>query len=1149
MKNYKVMDGNEACSHISYMFTEVAGIYPITPASQMAEKVDEWSKKERKNIFGDEVKVVEMQSEAGAAGMVHGVLQSGVLGTTFTASQGLLLMIPNMYKMAGELLPGVIHVSARSLATHALSIMCDHADVYATRDTGFAILASSSVQQVMDLAGIAHLSSIKASVPFLHFFDGFRTSHELQKIEVLDESIFKDLIDMEKIKEFRDKSLVSNKVTRGTAQSDDIYFQATEVRNKYYDEAVEIVSDYMKKVSERIGREYKPFNYYGDDSAERIIVAMGSVCETIKETIDYLNQNGEKVGLIEVHLYRPFSPKYFFNVLPNSVKKIAVLDRSKEFGSNEPLYSDVIDLFNNKEKKPYIIGGRYGLSSKDTTPAQIKAVYDFLSSENSFDNFTIGIEDDVTNLSLKVDDNFKLNNNQTEFLLYGYGSDGTVSASKSLLKIIGQNTDYFVQGYFQYDSKKSGGVTRTNMRLSNKEIRSTYYVNRPALVVCNQQPYLAKYNILGNIKDNGIFLVNTSKTEEEIYECLPDLTKYQLASKKIRFFTVDADALARKLGLGGRINTIIQSIIFKIINVIDYEKAKELMKDYAKEVYFKKGNEIFEANVKAIDEAISYVKEVKVDPSWIDIKIENKEDKGENFINDVIGPMNKLNGNDIPVSAFVNAPDGSFEPSTTKLEKRGISDFVPSWIPENCIECGQCSFVCPHAVIRPFLLDKEELDKAPDSVKQKLKDPIGKDMESLKYRIGTSVLDCTGCGLCVNACPGKGGEKALIMKPLRDEEKEGEASLYLFNNVTDKKLLNPYTIKGSQFKKPLFEFHGACAGCGETSYIKLLTQLYGENMIIANATGCSSIYGGSAPSIPYGVSWANSLFEDNAEYGFGLLTGINAARSRIKRLMTDNLDKVTEENKSLFNEWISNIDNYDVTKDVSLKLKDLPQELEELKAYIPKKSIWTIGGDGWAYDIGFGGLDHVLSTHENVNILVLDSQVYSNTGGQSSKASPTGMIAKFAYSGKETEKKDLAKMMMSYPHVYVAQVSLGANMQQTINAFKEAEAYDGPSIIIAYAPCIAHGIKEGMNSINEEKKAVDCGYWSIFRYNPVDKEFSLDSKEPNFDLYNEFLEGETRYSVLKSVNKEKADYLLENNKKAAIDRWNYYNNLTKKEDN
>ncbi len=1148
MKNYKVMDGNEACSHIAYMFTEIAGIYPITPASAMAEHIDEWSKKGRKNIFGDEVKVIEMQSEAGAAGMIHGSLQTGALATTFTASQGLLLMIPNMYKMAGELLPGVIHVAARSLATHALSIMCDHADVYAVRDTGFAILTSSSVQQVMDLSGIAHLSSIKSRVPFLHFFDGFRTSHEVQKIEVLNEDVFKDLIDIDKIKEFRKRSLIGNKVIRGTSQGDDIYFQATEVRNKYYNDVVDIVAGYMKEISNRLGREYKPFNYYGHSEANKVIIAMGSVCETIKETIDYLNNNGEKVGLIEVHLYRPFSPKYFFDVLPSTVKKIAVLDRSKDFGCKEPLYSDVIDLFNNKENKPYIIGGRYGLSSKDTTPNQIKAVYDFLDKNNNFDNFTIGINDDVTNLSLEVDKSFSINNNQLELLIYGYGSDGTVSASRNLLRIIGDNTNYFVQGYFQYDSKKSGGVTRTHLRIGNKEIRSPYYVNNPTLIICNQQPYLAKYNILKNIKENGIFLINTDKSIEEIYSCLPNEIKYQMAFKKVRFFMVNADELARKLGLGGKINTIIQSLIFRIINIINYSKAKELMKELVRKSYFKRGDKVIEANIKAIDEAEKYIKEIKVDPSWINLDINIEKLKEDNFIDKVFTPMNKLRGDDIPVSAFKDAPDGTFPPGTTELEKRGISDFVPSWIPENCIECGMCSFVCPHAVIRPFLLNEKELNDAPDALKNKLKDSMGKDTKGLKYRIGVSVLDCTGCGLCTNICPGKNGEKALIMKPLRDEEKEKEASSYLFNNVTDKKLLNPYTIKGSQFRRPLFEFHGACAGCGETSYIKLLTQLYGDDMIIANATGCSSIYGGSAPSMPYSVPWANSLFEDNAEYGFGMLMGIKTIREKIKKIMLDNLDKVDSETKESFNNWLNNMNDYNITKEVSNKLKSIPTELEEHKAYIPKKSVWSIGGDGWAYDIGFGGLDHVLSSNENINILVLDSQVYSNTGGQTSKASPSGVVAKFAYNGKETAKKDLARMMMSYPHVYVAQISLGANMQQTINAFKEAEEYSGPSIIIAYAPCISHGIKEGMsNSMIEEKKAVECGYWPIFRYNPLTKVFSLDSK-PNFDLYEEFLEGETRYSILKSVNEEKYKELLDKNKQEAIDRWNYYSNL-KKEDN
>ncbi len=1145
MKKYKVIDGNEACSRIAYLFTEVAAIYPITPSSPMVELMEEWSSSGKKNIFNDQVRVVEMQSEAGAAGMMHGSLQAGCLTTTFTSSQGLLLMIPNMYKMAGELLPGVIHVAARAISTHALSIFCDHQDVYATRMTGFAILASSSVKHAHDLTAVAHLSSIKGRIPFLHFFDGFRTSNELQKIEILDEEQIKKIIEMEYIDEFRNRSLQpKNKITRGTAQNDDIYFQNTEVRNKYYIELPNIVNSYMEQINKIANTNYAPFVYYGDSNATRVIVAMGSVNETIKETVDYMNNQGEKVGLIEVHLYRPFSKEYFLKIFPKSVNKIAVLDRTKEAGSlGEPLYLDVVSIFNNMSDKPLIIGGRYGLSSKDTNPSHIKAVFDFLSSNDNFTNFTVGIDDDVTNLSIPIS-KFNIDKKNTiELSIYGYGSDGMISAAKSIIKLIGQS-DKYVQGYFQYDSRKSGGITKSHIRISNEPIKSTYYVSNPNYVICTKESYINKLDILSMIKENGTFILNSVYDEDKINSYLPDNVKKTLANKNIKMFIVNANELARRVGLDNKISTIMEMAIYQLTNIVDYDETKRIMIKDLRKRFGKKDESIILANEIAINEAKKHIKEVKVDSSWKNIEISKK------IVNDdFFSVINRLEGNLLPTSAFLDKMDGTYVGGTTKGEKREISEHVPSFIKDNCIECNRCSFVCPHSVIRAFILDDEELNNAPDYIKNNVKKFIAPNVNNLSFIVVPSIMDCTGCGVCVNICPGIKNNKALIMKPI-DEEKNLNVQKsfdYLITKTKDKRIIDENTVRGSQFKKAYFEFNGACGGCGQPAYIKLLTQLYGEHLVIANATGCSSIYSASIPSTAFTIPWASSLFEDNAEYGYGMVIANETIRHRIKQIMLNNMDKINEETKALFIKWIDNINNYLITKEVKDNLNDeeIPKELVELKDYIPSRSVWIIGGDGWAYDIGFGGLDHVISTNDNINILILDTEVYSNTGGQSSKSSKKGSISKFTSTGKKHSKKDLARMIMSYPNVYVASVSLGADMQHLIKVFNEAENYNGPSVIIAYAPCIAHGIKGGLsNSVKSEKLATECGYFPIFRFNPIEQKFYLDGKEPNFDLYEEFLNNETRYSMLKLVNPNKAKELLEANKEEAIRRYNYYKKLT-----
>lgn len=1135
----KIMDGNEACSYSAYNFTEVAGIYPITPASPMAEYTDRWAKEGKKNYFDTPVKVVEMESEAGAAGMVHGSLQAGCLTSTYTASQGLLLMISNMYKIAGELLPCVINVAARSLATHALSIFGDHQDIYATRATGFAILSSSSVQDVMDLTNVSYLSTIKGKVPFINFFDGFRTSHELQKVDVIDTDKVKELIDKKALNEFRNRALNPNHpVTRGTNQNEDIYFQATEVRNEYYDKLPDIVNKYMEEVNKITGRNYAPFNYYGSKNATKVIVAMGSVCETIKETIDYLvEEKNQNVGLMEVHLYRPFSTKYFLKKLPKSVKKIAVLDRTKEAGSSgEPLYLDVLKVLTEAESKVKVIGGRYGLSSKNTTPAMIKGVFDFLDSREAHSNFTVGIEDDVTNLSINYDKDFKLPTSNVEFLVYGYGSDGMVSASKDLMKITGANTRAYVQGYFQYDSKKSGGYTVCHLRFSKKPIRSTYYVEKSSLIVCTKESYLQKIRMLDKIKSRGIFLLNTSKTADEVLASMSVHDKKILQSRNVNFYIIDASRIAEEAGLPGKISTIMETLIFKLGHVIDFNFAKNVIKESISIRFKNKSGNIVEKNIKVIEECINKLEKVKIPDVDYDDEVEKRKTTFE--------IINSLEGNNLPVSAFLTMPDGTFAKATTKLEKNNISDVLPCYDSEKCISCNLCSLVCPHAVIRPFLLDENEVMDAPKSVQDRLIDANIKD-KNLKFTIGVSEEHCTGCGLCSLICPGKRGEKALSMK-MRSElniSEYEEITKYLFEEVKEHNDVFPTnTVKGSQFRTPKFEFSGACAGCGETPYLKLLTQLFGDRLMIANATGCSSIYGASAPNSPYSVPWANSLFEDNAEFGYGMKIADTVMKNRITSLIKNNMKDIKKSEQKIYKDYCNNINIETATNLLSIIDNTKIEELLNLKDFIMPQSIWMVGGDGWAYDIGYNGIDHVLANNENVNILVLDTEVYSNTGGQASKSTRVGAVAKFESDGKNTSKKDLLKIALTYDHVYVASISLGANPNQAVKVLKEAEEYNGPSIIVAYSPCIAQGILKGMkNSIEEEKNATSSGYFPIFHYNPETKEFKVDSKA-DFDKYYEFISGEDRYRSLKKINKNYKD-LLERNKKNAEERYKYYKSL------
>ncbi|MDF2502040.1 MAG: Pyruvate-flavodoxin oxidoreductase [Anaerosporomusa subterranea] len=1161
-KKMKTMDGNQAAAEASYALTEVATVFPITPSSPMAEGVDEWAAHGKKNLFDQPVRVVEMQSEAGAAGAVHGSLQAGALTTTYTASQGLLLMIPEMYKMAGNLVPAVFHVSARALATHALSIFGDHQDINACRQTGFALLCSNNVQEAMDLGFTAHLSAIKSRVPFLHFFDGFRTSHEIQKIAVTPYEEISKLVDYNAIQEFRNRALnPEHPVLRGSAQNPDIYFQGREVSNPIVEAIPDIVEGYFKEFKKISGREYHLFEYYGDPEAENIIVAMGSVCNTTEETIDYLQTKGEKIGLIKVHLYRPFSKKHFFAVLPKSAKKIAVLDRTKEPGSTgEPLYLDVLQMFNHEATRPIIIGGRYGLGSKDTTPSQILAVYENLKQTQAKDRFTIGIVDDVSHTSLPMKETIDTTPEGTiSCKFWGLGSDGTVGANKSAIKIIGDNTDLHVQGYFEYDSKKSGGTTISHLRFGEKPIKSSYFVFDADYIACHNRSFLYNYDLLKGLKKNGTFVLNCPWRPEEVEDHLPALYKRYIAKNNINLYIIDAISIAEEIGLGGRINMVMQAAFFKLAKVIPVEKAIQYLKDSIQKVYGNKGSSIVEMNQKAVDRGIEGLQQVKVPASWADIKDEAMPMKDEpDFIKHIQRPMARHDGDDLPTSAFVGMEDGTHPLGTTKYEKRGIAVYTPEWQIDKCIQCNQCSYVCPHATIRPFLLNEDELTKAPDTFKTKK--PNSKKLEGYHYRIQVSPLDCTGCGNCADTCPAPG--KALVMKPA-DHEIEMESENWEFAmNVTEKRdLIDVKTLIGSQFARPLLEFNGACPGCGETPYVRLLTQLFGDRMLIANATGCSSIWGGSSPSIPYttnadgkGPAWMNPLFEDNSEFGYGMYIGSKQIRSKIADLMRQELKNSNSENlKQAFQEWLDNMDDGEGSKKASARVLEaikketstanpILSEIMARKDYLIKPSVWILGGDGFAYDIGYNGLDHVIASGDDVNIFIMDTEVYSNTGGQASKATQTAAIAKFAAAGKRIRKKDLGLIATTYGYVYVAQIAMGANMNQTLKAITEAESYKGPSLIIAYASCINHGIKSGMGtSIYEMKKAVDAGYWHLWRHDPRLKEqgknpFILDSKEPT-GSFQDFLKGEIRYSSLKTMFPEVADEMFATAEKHAHEKY------------
>ncbi len=1174
-KKFMTCDGNCAAAHVAYMFSEVAAIYPITPSSPMAEYIDEWSAGGRKNIFGETVKVVEMQSEAGAAGAVHGSLQAGALTTTYTASQGLLLMIPNMYKIAGELLPGVFHVSARALAAQALSIFGDHADVMSARQTGFAMLATGSVQEIMDLAPVAHLAAIEGRVPFLPFFDGFRTSHEIQKVEAADQDELKKLVNWTALKEYRDRALnPEHPVTRGTAQNPDIYFQTREAQNKYYDALPEIVAKYMKEMSKITGREYAPFTFYGAKDATDIIVAMGSITDVIKTVIDKENANGKKLGLISVHLYRPFSVKYLMDVMPKSVKRICVLDRTKEPGANgAPLYLDVVEALKDCAEKPMIIGGRYGLSSKDTTPAHILSVFNNLAADKPMNQFTVGIVDDVTFRSLPILPEISILPKGTfEAKFYGLGADGTVGANKNSIKIIGDNTNKYSQAYFDYDSKKSGGYTCSHLRFGDQPILAPYLVGTPDFVAVHVPSYLRKYDCLRGLKENGTFLYNSPWSVEETKKHLPDNVKKYLAEKHINMYIIDATKIAMEIGLGNRTNTILQSAFFKISGVIPYDLAVEQMKKFIVKSYGKKGEDVVNKNYAAVDRG-GEIQKVEIPAEWANLncttefKFEHNDNDPE-FINKVMRPMVAQCGNDLPVSAFKDIIDGTFPAGTTAYEKRGVATLVPEWDNTKCIQCNQCSLVCPHAAIRPVVMTDEELKNAPASMKTAdIKMP--KEFAGMHFRMQVSAMDCTGCGNCADVCPAK--EKALVMKPFESQLGEVDNWNYSQKKVTYKdNLIDKYAnVKNSQFAQPLFEFSGACAGCGETPYIKTITQLFGERMLVANATGCSSIYGGSAPATPYcksnrngkGVAWANSLFEDNAEFGLGMATATRKMRDRVERIMREAIAECnccSAELKAMFQEWIDNRECGIKTAELADKIVaecekcgcDYCKQIVDLKDHLVKKSQWIFGGDGWAYDIGFGGLDHVLASGEDVNVLVLDTEVYSNTGGQSSKATPAGAVAKFAASGKKVRKKDLGMIAKSYGYVYVAQVAMGASQAQYFKAIKEAEAYHGPSLVICYAPCINHGIKVGMGRTqHEEKLAVDCGYWHLWRFNPAEEDagqngFHLDSKEPDWSKFQDFIMGEVRYNSLLKTFPEEAKELFAKTEQFAKLRYEGYKKLS-----
>ena len=1171
-RKMKTMDGNQAAAHASYAYTEVAAIYPITPSSVMPEHVDEWATEGRKNIFGQTVQVTEMQSEAGAAGAVHGSLSAGALTTTFTASQGLLLMIPNLYKVAGEQLPGVFNVSARALASHALNIFGDHSDVYACRQTGAAMLCESSVQEVMDLTPVAHCAALKGKLPFINFFDGFRTSHEIQKIETWDYEDLKDLVDMDAIDAFRNHALNPNHpCQRGSAQNPDIFFQAREACNPYYDAMPAIVQEYMDKVNEKIGTDYKLFNYYGAADAEKVIIAMGSVCDTIEETIDYLTAAGEKVGVVKVRLYRPFCAQALIDAIPDTVKYINVLDRTKEPGAQgEPLYLDVVSaLKGSKFDAVPVNGGRYGLGSKDTTPAQIVAVFNNADKER----FTIGINDDVTNLSLEVGAPLVTTPEGTiNCKFWGLGADGTVGANKNSIKIIGDNTDMYAQAYFDYDSKKSGGVTMSHLRFGKKPIKSTYLIHKANFVACHNPSYVNKYNMVQELVDGGTFLLNCSWDMEGLEKHLPGQVKAFIADHNIKFYTIDGIKIGKEIGLGGRINTVLQSAFFKLANIIPEEEAIDLMKKAAKATYDKKGDKIVQMNYDAIDAGAKQVVEIEVPESWKSCEDEGlftPEVKGGKddvvaFVKNIQSKVNAQEGNTLPVSTFTDYADGSTPSGSAAYEKRGIAVDIPVWQSENCIQCNRCAYVCPHAVIRPVALTEEELAKAPEGTKAI--DMIG--MPGMKFTMTVSAYDCTGCGSCVNVCPGKKGEKALVMANM--EENAAEQDIFDFGREIEVKpevvaKFKPETVKGSQFKQPLLEFSGACAGCGETPYAKLITQLFGDRMYIANATGCSSIWGNSSPSTPYtmnskgqGPAWSNSLFEDNAEFGYGMLLAQKAIRKRLKEEVETVAasEQASAEVKAACQEYLDTfacgITNGDATDKLVAALDgcdcDTCKDIVKNKDFLAKKSQWIFGGDGWAYDIGFGGVDHVLASGEDINIMVFDTEVYSNTGGQSSKATKTGATAQFAAGGKETKKKDLASMAMSYGYVYVAQIAMGGDFNQTVKAIAEAEAYPGPSLIIAYAPCINHGIKKGMSKAQtEEQLAVECGYWNNFRFNPAAEKgskFTLDSKQPKEEDYQAFLDGEVRYNALKRANPEKAARLFAKNEAEAMERYDYLSKLT-----